>query len=124
MNPKDVDLKTVTLGGNWFRRESKSTQGFRRFYFILRSEPQQAFGTALPLSPSLRLSGIAEQQPDLASATPLADLSAQQASFVAQLPCFATTLAEQQPATFAMAFVEPQHAFASLQQAKPSVQHF
>jgi hypothetical protein len=68
---------------------------------------------------------IAEQQPDLASATPLADLSAQQASVVAQqLPCFATTLAEQQPATFATTFVGPQHAFASLQQAKLSVQHF
>jgi hypothetical protein len=65
------------------------------------------------------------QQPDLASATPLADFSAQQATFgVQQFAFFSTVLAEQQPATFAAAFVGPQHAFASLQQAKPSVQHF
>jgi hypothetical protein len=108
-----------------FRRESKTTEDFRRFYFILRVEPQQAFGAALPLAPSLRPFCISVQQPSLASVTPLADFSAQQASFVVQQPAFfSTTFAEQQPATFATAFVGPQHAFASLQQAKPSVQHF
>jgi hypothetical protein len=43
---------------------------------------------------------------------------------VQQFASFAATLAEEQPATFAAAFVGPQHAFASLQQAMPSVQHF
>ena len=73
------------------------------------------------------------QQPSLASATQQADLSAQQASILVQqlsglpvaLVCLATSFTEQQPAALVVtAFVGPQHAFASLQQAKPSEQHF
>jgi hypothetical protein len=64
-------------------------------------------------------------QQSLASTTQQPDWSEEHASFgVQQLVFFATTLPEQQPATFAMAFAGPQQAFASLQQAKPSVQHF
>jgi hypothetical protein len=63
-----------------------------------------------------------------------ADWSAQQVSFlVQQLPavsatldsCLAVSFVEQQAVTFvAAAFVELQQAFASLQHAKPSAQHF
>ncbi|MCO6457427.1 MAG: hypothetical protein J5I93_19170 [Pirellulaceae bacterium] len=73
------------------------------------------------------------QQPSFVSATQQALLSLQQASFAEQqlsdvslaLACFAAPFIEQQPAAFVTtAFVGPQHAFASLQQSKPSVQHF
>ena len=71
----------------------------------------------MTLASSLRPFCIAEQQPDPASATPLTDLSAQGPTFVVRQVAFFST-------TFATAFVGPQHAFASLQQAKPSVQPF
>lgn len=114
----------MTLGGNCLPPRVE-TENFRRFYFILRVEPQQAFGAALPLAPSLRPFCVSVQQSCLASVTLLADVLAQQATLgVQQLAFLSTVLGEQQPATFATAFVGPQHAFASLQQAKPSVQHF
>ena len=74
------------------------------------------------------------QQPSLASATQQADFSAQQARFLVQqlsellaaLTCGVVTnfAVQQSTALDTVAFTGPQQAFASLQQAKPSVQHF
>jgi hypothetical protein len=67
------------------------------------------------------------QQPSLASATQQADGVLQQASFWSQQLALAATVFTEQHAAAVVATVfvaGPQQAFASLQQAMPSVQHF